>query len=270
MVIKKLLKTGVIMKSNKVTIISSLFLMTALCGCTTQSVDKAKEIEESNTYVYKYEYETNTEGQAETQYHEEKPSFDDFETVTGQTAVALKNKNGSLKFIKMNEKYNWGEMECSVTEVHMSTNIDYADEILDNNVLAVCKEQLKKRYPTGKVDDNRKKILWIKVHIKNDGNKDKDLNMSTCFVYGKPDEGIRPGATSLHLIDKELCFQGETNHRDIVRIKANCEQDLWYVAGTGYFKPELNYYMYGSFGYMFDPSDYSGILIELNDIKDEG
>ena len=60
----------VIMKSNKVTIISSLFLMTALCGCTTQSVDKAKEIEESNTYVYKYEYETNTEGQAETQYHE--------------------------------------------------------------------------------------------------------------------------------------------------------------------------------------------------------
>ena len=42
------------MKSNKVTIISSLFLMTALCGCTTQSVDKAKEIEESNTYVYKY------------------------------------------------------------------------------------------------------------------------------------------------------------------------------------------------------------------------
>ena len=128
------------MKGNKVTIISSLFLMTALCGCTTQSVDKAKEIEESNTYVYKYEYETNTEGQAETQYHEEKPSFDDFETVTGQTAVALKNKNGSLKFIKMNEKYNWGEMECSVTEVHMSTNIDYADEIemkLENDTLNV-------------------------------------------------------------------------------------------------------------------------------------
>ena len=35
------------MKSNKITIISGLFLMTALCGCTTQSVDKAKEIEET-------------------------------------------------------------------------------------------------------------------------------------------------------------------------------------------------------------------------------
>ena len=142
------------MKSNKVTIISSLFLMTALCGCTTQSVDKAKEIEESNTYVYKYEYETNTEGQAETQYHEEKPSFDDFETVTGQTAVALKNNNGSLKFIKMNEVYNWGGMECSVTEAHMTTNVDYADKVLDDDVLESCKAELKSIYPEGKVEDS--------------------------------------------------------------------------------------------------------------------
>ena len=258
------------MKGNKVTIISSLFLMTALCGCTTQSVDKAKEIEESNTYVYKYEYETNTEGQAETQYHEEKPSFDDFETVTGQTAVALKNNNGSLKFIKMNEVYNWGGMECSVTEAHMTTNVDYADKVLDDDVLESCKAELKSIYPEGKVEDSREKILWIKVHIKNDGNKDKDLNMSTCFVYGKPDEGIRPGATSLHLIDKELCFQGETNHRDIVRIKADCEQDLWYALSIDYYDEQTKYYMFGSFGYIFDPSDYSGILIELNDIKDEG
>ena len=105
------------MKSNKVTIISSLFLMTALCGCTTQSVDKAKEIEESNTYVYKYEYETNTEGQAETQYHEEKPSFDDFETVTKGTIASLRNKNGSLKLIKMNEVYEWG------VKVHLSREV---------------------------------------------------------------------------------------------------------------------------------------------------
>ena len=119
-------------------------------------------------------------------------------------------------------------------------------------------------------DINKSIGFFDRVSVLYNDIKDKDLNMSTCFVYGKPDEGIRPGATSLHLIDKELCFQGETNHRDIVRIKANCEQDLWYVAGTGYFKPELNYYMFGSFGYIFDPSDYSGILIELNDIKDEG
>ena len=67
-----------------------------------------------------------------------------------------------------------------------------------------------------------------------------------------------------------MCFQGETNHRDIVRIKADCEQDLWYALRIFCYDEKTKYYMYGSFGYIFDPSDYSGILIELNDIKDEG
>ena len=58
--------------------------------------------------------------------------------------------------------------------------------------------------------------------------------------------------------------------RDIVRIKADCEQDLWYALSIDYYDEQTKYYMFGSFGYMFDPSDYSGILIELNDIKDEG
>ena len=263
-------RTGVIMKGNKVTIISSLFLMTALCGCTTQSVDKAKEIEESNTYVYKYEYETNTEGQAETQYHEEKPSFDDFETVTKGTIASLRNKNGSLKLIKMNEVYEWGGMECSIAEAHMTTNVDYADEILDDNVLEPCKEELKSIYPTGKsrVDKNEK-IVWVRVHIKNTGTKDKDLNMTTDGAEEISEGDYKPSVTCI-LIDKELCFQGETNHRDIVRIKADCEQDLWYALSIFYYDEQTKYYMYGSFGYIFDPSDYSGILIELNDIKDEG
>ena len=53
-------------------------------------------------------------------------------------------------------------------------------------------------------------------------------------------------------------------------IKADCEQDLWYALSIDYYDEQTKYYMFGSFGYMFDPSDYSGILIELNDIKDEG
>uniref|UniRef100_UPI0040275BE6 hypothetical protein n=1 Tax=Lachnospira eligens TaxID=39485 RepID=UPI0040275BE6 len=228
------------MKGNKVTIISSLFLITALCGCTTQSVDKAKEIEESNTYVYKYEYETNTEGQAETQYHEEKPSFDDSETVTKGTIASLRNKNGSLKLIKMNEVYEWGGMECSIAEAHMTTNVD-----------------------------KNEKIVWVRVHIKNTGTKDKELNMSSDGVQEISERDYKPTVTSI-LIDKELCFQGETNHRDIVRIKADCEQDLWYALGIFYYDEQTKYYMFGSFGYIFDPSDYSGILIELNDIQDEG
>ena len=182
----------------------------------------------------------------------------------------MRNKNGSLKLIKMNEVYEWGGMECSIAEAHMTTNVDYADEILDDDVLGLCKEQLKRIYPTGKsrVDKNEK-IVWVRVHIKNTGTKDKELNMSSDGVQEISEGDYKPTVTSI-LIDKELCFQGETNHRDIVRIKADCEQDLWYALGIFYYDEQTKYYMYGSFGYIFDPSDYSGILIELNDIKDEG
>ena len=56
-------------------------------------------------------------------------------------------------------------------------------------------------------------ILRIQVQ------KDKELNMSSdgsTKKYQRSD--YKPTVTSI-LIDKELCFQGETNHRDIVRIK---------------------------------------------------
>ena len=50
----------------------------------------------------------------------------------------------------MNEVYEWGGNGCSIAEAHMTTNVDYADEILDDDVLGLCKEQLKRIYPTGK------------------------------------------------------------------------------------------------------------------------
>ena len=93
--------------------------------------------------------------------------------------------------------------------------------------------------------------------------------MSSGGVKEISEGDYKPTVTRI-LIDKELCFQGETNHRDIARIKADCEQDLWYALRIFYYDEKTKYYMYGSFGYIFDPSDYSGILIELNDIKDEG
>ena len=43
---------------NRKKIVPCLFLTVALCGCTTQTVEDAKQIEESKTYVSKYEYET--------------------------------------------------------------------------------------------------------------------------------------------------------------------------------------------------------------------
>lgn len=36
------------------------FLMATLCGCTTQSIEDAKAIEETKSYAYRYEYETDS------------------------------------------------------------------------------------------------------------------------------------------------------------------------------------------------------------------
>ena len=74
-------------------IVPCLFLTVALCSHTTETVEDAKQIEESKTYVSKYEYETDTDGKTETQaYREEKPTFTDWETVTGITDPAVDYK----------------------------------------------------------------------------------------------------------------------------------------------------------------------------------
>ncbi len=55
--------------------------------------------------------------------------------------------------------------------------------------------------------------VWVRVHIKITGTKDKDLIMTTDGSKRDASEGdYKPSVTSL-LIDKELCFQGETKFK---------------------------------------------------------
>ena len=106
-------------------IVPCLFLTVALCGCTTQTVEDAKQIEESKTYVSKYEYETDTDGKTETQaYSEEKPTFTDWETVTGITDPAVDYKEGTVKYKSMNEEFSMGAYEYSVTEAVITKDVE--------------------------------------------------------------------------------------------------------------------------------------------------
>ena len=106
-------------------IVPCLFLTVALCGCTTQTVEDAKQIEESKTYVSKYEYETDTDGKTETQaYSEEKPTFTDWETVTGITDPAVDYKEGTVKYKSMNEEFSMGAYEYSVTEAVITKDLN--------------------------------------------------------------------------------------------------------------------------------------------------
>lgn len=251
-------------------IISSLFLLSALCGCTTQSVDNAREIEERNSYVYKYEYETNEEGQVETKINVEKPSVDmnDFDSIKGETVRALENKNGNLKFIKMNETYTSGGLECTFKQAYLTTKIDYVDSILDKNELQVCKTQLMKMFPSGSTDSNKnEKILWVKVHVKNVSDKDIQANMRTNGAKEVSPGNIRPAGVNMLLLDKDEYFKDKEAKRETVIVKSNSEMDVWF-AFICMNDNSSKYYIFGDFGYIYDPSDYSGIMVELNNIKE--
>ena len=133
-------------------IVPCLFLTVALCGCTTQTVEDAKQIEESKTYVSKYEYETDTDGKTETQaYSEEKPTFTDWETVTGITMPPVDYKEGTVKYKSMNEEFSMGAYEYSVTEAVTTKDLNYAYEIMNKDSADLIVNDMIKAYPTGRV-----------------------------------------------------------------------------------------------------------------------
>lgn len=163
-------------------IVPCLLLTVALCGCTTQTVEDAKQIEESKTYVSKYEYETDTDGKTETQaYSEEKPTFTDWETVTGITMPPVDYKEGTVKYKSMNEEFSMGAYEYSVTEAVTTKDLNYAYEIMNKDSADLIVNDMIKAYPTGRVKLEKNNFLWVKVHVKYDGEKDFKTNMQTFF-----------------------------------------------------------------------------------------
>ena len=92
------------------------FLMATLCGCTTQSIEDAKAIEETKSYAYRYEYETDSAGEAVTKIYNEKPTYDENEQVEEYQQEPLSNKTSMMKFIKMNETFEYYDCEFAVKE----------------------------------------------------------------------------------------------------------------------------------------------------------
>ncbi len=56
----------------------------------------AKNIVETKTYAYRYEYETEQNGEAITQYHEEKPTNTDYVEDTEENILYLQSKASML------------------------------------------------------------------------------------------------------------------------------------------------------------------------------
>ena len=249
-------------------IVHCLFLTVALCGCTTQTVEDAKQIEESKTYVSKYEYETDTDGKTETQaYSEEKPTFTDWETVTGITDPAVDYKEGTVKYKSMNEEFSMGAYEYSVTEAVITKDLNYAYEIMNKDSADLILGKELKSYTTGRVRGEREDFLWIKVHVKYDGDKDFKTIMQTFLI--KRDDGHLWDSGIMRLVQDEatLLYPKESYKTKDVILKAGEERDYWFLFSVYKYNPQINeLYMGGTLGTACDTNsikNYSGNLIEL-------
>ena len=249
-------------------IVPCLFLTVALCGCTTQTVEDAKQIEESKTYVSKYEYETDTDGKTETQaYSEEKPTFTDWETVTGITDPAVDYKEGTVKYKSMNEEFSMGAYEYSVTEAVITKDLNYAYEIMNKDSADLILGKELKSYTTGRVRGEREDCLWIKVHVKYDGDKDFKTSMQTFLI--KRDDGHLWDSGIMRLVQDEatLLYPKESYKTKDVILKAGEERDYWFLFTIYKYNPQINeLYMSGTLGTACDTNsikNYSGNLIEL-------
>ena len=249
-------------------IVPCLFLTVALCGCTTQTVEDAKQIEESKTYVSKYEYETDTDGKTETQaYSEEKPTFTDWETVTGITMPPVDYKEGTVKYKSMNEEFSMGAYEYSVTEAVITKDLNYAYEIMNKDSADLILGKELKSYTTGRVRGEREDFLWIKVHVKYDGDKDFKTSMQTFLI--KRDDGHLWDSGIMRLVQDEatLLYPKESYKTKDVILKAGEERDYWFLFSVYKYNPQINeLYMGGTLGTACNTNsikNYSGNLIEL-------
>ena len=253
------------MKNRK--IVPCLFLTVALCGCTTQTVEDAKQIEESKTYVSKYEYETDTDGKTETQaYSEEKPTFTDWETVTGITMPPVDYKEGTVKYKSMNEEFSMGAYEYSVTEAVTTKDLNYAYEIMNKDSADLIIDKTKNMYPAG-ITENLENFLWVKIHVKYGGNKDFKTSMQTFLI--KKEDGHLWERGLLHVIQDEatLLYPKESYMTNDVILKAGEERDYWFLFTIYNYNPQINeLYMCGTLGNgcnTWSINHYSGNLIEL-------
>ena len=106
--------------------IPCFFLMAALCGCTTQSIEDAKNIVETKTYAYRYEYETEQNGEAITQYHEEKPTNTDYVEDTEENILYAKANSYHDKFkhlLGTNSTITWDKFYNNLNNPKMTKKV---------------------------------------------------------------------------------------------------------------------------------------------------
>ena len=254
------------MKAKKTIIF--LVLLTVLCGCTTQTSNNTDDMLETKTYLYSYDYETEPDGELSTAYHEEKPSVNQNESRdVVKATVNFRNKN-SITYIKMNEKYSFGNCECSITDAIVTSNSNYFYTLVNEKYHTILSTEIsKRRYiskDTGKLINEKNSFFCVKIHLKYTGSQPTNMSFYTTG-FSKRTDNLVYASGFLFFIDKAL----SNKEKDTLYLEPGKEYDLWFfyhVLGT--YSSDNTYYIQGDFYNYNDYDSYNGYLIELNDLTE--
>ena len=243
-------------------------LLTVLCGCTTQTSNNTDDMLETKTYLYSYDYETEPDGELSTAYHEEKPSVNQNESRdVVKATVNFRNKN-AITYIKMNEKYSFGNCECSITDAIVTSNSNYFYTLVNEKYHTILSTEIsKRRYiskDTGKLINEKNSFFCVKIHLKYTGSQPTNMTFYTTG-YSKQTNNLMYDPGLLIFIDKALANE----EKDVLYLEPGKEYDLWFfyhVLGT--YSSDNTYYIQGDFYNYNDYDSYNGYLIELNDLTE--
>ena len=222
---------------------------------------------ETKTYLYSYDYEKEPNGELSTAYHEEKPSVDLNEPRDVVRATVNFKKN-AVTYIKMNEKYSFGNCECSITDAIVTSNSNYFYTLVNEKYHTILSTEIsKRRYiskDTGKLIDEKNSFFCVKIHLKYTGSQPTNMTFYTTG-YSKQTDNLMYDPGLLIFIDKALANE----EKDVLYLEPGKEYDLWFfyhVLGT--YSSENTYYIQGDFQNYNDHKSYTGYLIELNDLTE--
>ena len=253
------------MKQKKVTFF--LLLLTVLCGCTTQPSNDTNNMLETKTYLYSYDYETEPNGELSTAYHEEKPSVDLNESHREVEPIVNFRSKAGLTFIKMNETYTSGTIECTVLKAYSTVSKQFAADTFGEEYSQLLLDKINKFQgyydENGNLYNEGHRFFLIKMHMKYLGKTTSKIQFDSPIICKYPD-GTYYSLGGIDYIDKAL-LENESHH---ITLNPGDEFDSWFLYEAYRYSHDKTYYLRGSFQNYIDDDSYSGYLVELNDIED--
>ena len=244
---------------KKKIVVISFILITTLCGCSSPQVNKTDDITETKTYLYSYDYETETNGEVSTAYHEEKPSVDLNESHREVEPIVNFRSKAGLTFIKMNETYTSGTIECTVLKAYSTVSKQFAADTFGEEYSQLLLDKINKFQgyydENGNLYNEGHRFFLIKMHMKYLGKTTSKIQFDSPIICKYPD-GTYYSLGGIDYIDKAL-LENESHH---ITLNPGDEFDSWFLYEAYRYSHDKTYYLRGSFQNYIDDDSYSGYL----------